>query len=61
MAVAKNQIQEVLNVILKHVKSIDVLTELRTTEAYTHNKSFAATIDRLIENFLKNKEPTKTQ
>ena len=50
MAVAKNHIVELREIILKHVGTIqiiDLLRDLQTTPAYKLNKSFRDTINRL--------------
>jgi len=50
MPVANNQTEEIYNILRKYLtqKALrEVLIELRQTEAYRRNKSFAVTIDRL--------------
>jgi hypothetical protein len=52
MAVAKNQIDEVLDVIELFISSEEIrsmLTGLKQTKAYSKNKSFKDTIDRIDE------------
>ena len=54
MAVAKKQILEVLQVLLRHVCPSDagrLLVELRTTQAHQHNRSFRDTVNRLGDEF----------
>ena len=49
MAVAKNQIQEIINIIESRVgKSVlkNILADLAKTRAYKKNRSFRDTIDR---------------
>ena len=52
MAVAKNQISEIKNIIEKYLnkeQSINLFNELKKTVAYTKNKSYQQTIDRILE------------
>lgn len=59
MAVAKNQIEEIYDVLWVHVfvpNSSDTRTEIATmlgklsrTQVYERNKSFRDTVDRLVE------------
>lgn len=50
MPVAKNQIDELFGIIVKYVpvdRYADLIADLKNTQAYRVNKSFAVTIDRL--------------
>jgi len=50
MPVANNQTEEIYNILRKYLTQKElreILIELRQTEAYRRNKSFAVTIDRL--------------
>lgn len=53
MAVAKGQMSGLRAVFEKHLPSkeirIQLLRDMRLTEAYRNNRSFAITIDRLLE------------
>ena len=51
MSVAKKQIVEVLRVIQRYAPNrvVELLTDLKDTEAYKSNRSYRETIDRLYE------------
>jgi hypothetical protein len=59
MPVAYNQIDEVLDIVgeFVHPKNrLGLFLKLKQTNAYKQNKSYAATIDRLIERYQDKKE-----
>lgn len=54
MPIAYNQIDEILDVVgeFVHPKNrVGLFLKLQNTKAYTQNKSYAATIDRLISKY----------
>jgi hypothetical protein len=56
MPVAKSQIAEVTDILLRYVSSNDMdhmFTELRETVAYKRNKSFRETVDAICRDMAK--------
>lgn len=52
MAVAKDQVKELLEITLRHIDGTELLPLLadwKKASAYTKNKSFRVTIDRITE------------